>query len=299
MRISRAERARDQIIAHFDNLPQQVFTLQQLSSIFEDQREVWGLPKTLTTKRFIRFLGERTKLWNYTFSFPSQSTILFFWDSPELYEVAMQLRPTGYLSHLTAMQYHNLIDEEDTERLIYINVEQSPKPSPHGMLEQSRIDAAFQRPPRVTTNQAQIGDYTFYLLSGKNTNMIEVQNETVPGIARPVRITSLERTLVDIVVRPAYSGGIRRILEAYVRASERVNVEHLARTLQQLQYVYPYHQAIGFFMERSQRYTKEQLDVFHQHPKKFDFYADYQITEPEYSSEWRIYYPRNLALGTD
>ncbi|HYP41897.1 MAG TPA: hypothetical protein VEX13_16185, partial [Chloroflexia bacterium] len=85
----------------------------------------------------------------------------------------MLLRPNGYLSHRTAMQYHQLIDE-DGENAIYLNVEQTPKPRPHGNLEQFRIDAAFKRPSRTTQNQAQDRNYTFYLLSGKHTNMLGV-----------------------------------------------------------------------------------------------------------------------------
>lgn len=124
--------------------------------------------------------------------------------------------------------------------------------------------------------------------------MLEVRNEKAPGIADPIKVTSLERTLVDIVVRPAYSGGARYILEAYRRAADKVDIQRLTRVLDQLQHVYPYHQAIGFFMDLSQDYSKEQLNVIRKYPKRFDFYADYEIIEPKYSGEWRIYYPSYL-----
>ena len=47
-------------------------------------------------------------------------------------------------------------------------------------------------------------------------------------------------------------------------------------------------------MDLSQGYSKEQLDVIRKYPKRFDFYADYEIIEPKYSGEWRIYYPSYL-----
>ncbi|HYP39310.1 MAG TPA: hypothetical protein VEX13_03035, partial [Chloroflexia bacterium] len=104
----------------------------------------------------------------------------------------------------------------------------------------------------------------------------------------------IERTLIDIVVRPAYSGGVMAIVEAYKRAANKVSVERMVEVLAQLQYVYPYHQAIGFFMEHSQSYSREQIELLNQHPKKFDFYADYEITEPRCSPEWRQSYPSCL-----
>src|SRR5438477_9525882 len=122
-----------------------------------------------------------------------------------------------------SMQYHQLIDEH-LGKIIYINAEQKPKSIPRSKLEQARIDSAFQRPARITHNQASVADYVFRLLSGKNTNNLAVKEELVPGIAVPIRVTSLERTLIDMVVRPAYSGGVYGILEAYKRAAPKVDV---------------------------------------------------------------------------
>ena len=223
MRRSQAELAREESIAFFDGTSRKALTLTNLVGILDDHGDEWRLARTMTLNKFIHFLLDRTQLTMHKFPFPSQSTTLYYWGSPMVYEIAMQLRPTVYLSHLTAMQYHNLL-EANTQRTIYINVEQSPKPMHPGELDQSRIDAAFRRPPRLTRNRAQVEDYTYCLLSGKNTSMLEVRNEKAPGIADPIKVTSLERTLVDIVVRPAYSGGARYILEAYRRAADKVDI---------------------------------------------------------------------------
>ena len=70
-------------------------------------------------------------------------------------------------------------------------------------------------------------------------------------------MTSLERTLIDATVRPGYAGGVATVLEAYRRASEALTVSRLIDTLRKLDYVYPYHQAIGFYMERAGFPTKQ------------------------------------------
>lgn len=61
-------------------------------------------------------------------------------------------------------------------------------------------------------------------------------------------MTKLERTLIDIAVRPNYAGGVHHVLEAYAAAKSRVSVNVLLATLQKMEYVYPYHQVIGFYI---------------------------------------------------
>ena len=65
----------------------------------------------------------------------------------------------------------------------------------------------------------------------------------------PLRFTNLERTLIDAAVRPVYAGGVFEVRKAYQLAKEKVSVNRLAALLQKLNYIYPYHQAIGFYLE--------------------------------------------------
>lgn len=73
-----------------------------------------------------------------------------------------------------------------------------------------------------------------------------------------------------------------------------MSAERLATTLKDLDYTYPYHQAIGFYLERSGAYDESEIDVFRGLPLDYDFYLDYQIAEAEYSEEWRLYFPKGL-----
>ena len=114
--------------------------------------------------------------------------------------------------------------------------------------------------------------------------------------AVPLRLTDVERTLVDIAVRPFYAGGVAEVLKAYRRAAQRASVNRLAGMLRKLAYVYPYHQAIGFYLEAAQAYDKKTVDLFHgRFDYEFDFFLSYGMKDTEYVSRWRVHVPRGLS----
>jgi hypothetical protein len=96
-------------------------------------------------------------------------------------------------------------------------------------------------------------------------------------------------------VRPNYSGGIYEVLHAYEAAKDRVSVNRLMATLKKLDYTYPYHQAIGFYMEQA-GYSESVLKLVEKMEIKYDFYLTYKMKEPEYSERWKLYYPRGFEI---
>lgn len=113
-------------------------------------------------------------------------------------------------------------------------------------------------------------------------------------IGKKVRVTDIERTLIDSVVRPVYAGGVHTVLTAFERAANEVSINKLSATLTTIGHVYPFHQAIGFYLERSGAYTAKQIALIDRVEKKFDFYLAHQMKQPEYSRRWRIYYPSGM-----
>ncbi len=113
-------------------------------------------------------------------------------------------------------------------------------------------------------------------------------------LGRKLRVTDLERTLIDATVRPFYAGGVNEVLKAYSLAADRISVNRLSALLRRFEYVYPYHQAVGFYLEKSNAYRPEQIDLLRGFPREFDFYLTYQIGEREYSKEWKLFYPKGL-----
>ena len=201
----------------------------------------------------------------------------------------------AYLSHGTAVFLHALNDQ--LPKLIYVNKEQSLKGAgSRAELQQTAIDRAFrknsQRLSRFEFAYDGKDGGRFLRLNGKNTGRLEV-GSTVLEDGTTVPVTKLERTLIDIVVRPAYAGGVYMVLEAYRRARPNVSIATLLATLKKLDYVYPFHQAIGFYLQKAE-YQPKQYERFRSLGISLDFYLDYGLREPEFDPQWRLYFPKGL-----
>ncbi len=154
----------------------------------------------------------------------------------------------------------------------------------------------MRRPVRVSKNVAQTDAFRVCINSGKNTGAYAVIEQTVigaGGVLGRLRFTNLERTLIDIAVRPVYSGGIGEVAKAYELARENASINVLAATLQKLRYIYPYHQVIGFYLERA-GYKTGQLDLLRRFPMEFDFYLSHAGRDMRYVEDWRLHVPRDF-----
>jgi len=288
--ISRFSIAKKDIATLFENNPLKVFGIHDIAAILDKHRGEWRLAQSMTTEKFIEELITKTKLQALTFPFLKSTLKRYVYGTATLYELAQGLKPKGYLSHYTAIYLHQLT--EQIPKTIYVTFEQYPKEIERGILEQEDIERAFSKPQRSSNNVAIYEGATIYLLNGKHTG-----NEGVITMEHPkegtLAVTSLERTLIDIAVRPAYSGGIGEVLKAYENARENVSINKLNAMLSRLDFTYPYHQAIGFYMEKT-GYRDSLLNLLKKRGFQYDFYLAYAMQETEYSETWQLYYPKGF-----
>jgi len=285
--------AKEEILSFFNEAPSQIYTESKLGNILSQNRFTWKLAQSVKRSDFISFLGKHGQLKQHRLhsAHYNQTILRYSWGKVSFYKIALSIKSRAYLCHATALTLHGLA--QLNRKTIYLNTEQSAKPMASGPLSQGAIERAFSSKQRQSNLVYTSRSSSVIMVAGKNTNRLGVEDVTGPE-AETLQVTNLERTLIDIVVRPAYAGGISQVLQAYRNANGRISIHRLISTLKQLDYLYPYHQPIGFLMEKA-GYPKHYIDQLRAIDQTHDFYLAHGMHQPKYSKSWRLFYPSNFS----
>lgn len=287
---SRISIAKPDIVKTMSGLKKRVFAQKELDQILSDNRDYWRLTKSTTTHSFIDFLLRNAELKLHRFGFPSRPTNRYTWGEVPTLEIVQSLQPDGYFSHFTALFLHGLT--EQIPKTIYLNSEQQVR-SGGGTLSQAGINRAFANRCRVSSNTAEFRQQKVCMLNGGNTGRLGVTEfQTIENGV--VKVTNIERTLIDIAVRPVYSGGVYEVARAYEAAHSRFSVNKLVSYLKNIGYTYPYHQAIGYYLDRTGKYSETQISLLRQIEMEFDFYLTHQSKDTQYVKKWRLFVPKGF-----
>lgn len=283
--------AHESIVDYFAKSSKQVFNEKDLYTVFAEEREKWLIPHWAGPVRFVEFLTATSILKVAEIASEEYSSKRrYIGEKASAYDVAMSLAKGGYFSHGTAVFLHGLNDQ--ISKTLYVNREQSVKPSRTQELTQERVNLAFSHGQRSSKYVFKHETHRIVLLSGKNTNRLGVIAVKGPS-GEHLETTDIARTLVDIVVRSGYAGGVRLVQSAYEGALGRVSGREILITLQKLNYIYPYHQSIGFLLQRA-GYSDADIEPFEKLQMNLDFYLIHGMREREYDVRWRLFYPKGL-----
>ena len=288
-------RAEAQILASLGTSPGRIYNRSDLREYFSKARLNGVLAKHTKLDEFIEFLVRRRHLLSVTLESKryGKDVTRYCVGKPSPFALAASLRKGGYLSHGTAAYLHKLIPKPP--RAIYLNVEQSAKPAAPISLSQPAIDRAFSGKQRQSNLSFENKELTVTIVAGKNTGRTGVAAMS-DSVAQGLNATNLHRTLIDLVVRPAYAGGVANVLGAYRAARELVSAESLLPILDKLAFAYPYVQAIGFLMEQT-GYSEDQFAPLRARVTEFNFYLAHGMRDCAYAEAWRLFYPRELLTG--
>ena len=296
---SRLDVAKQDIVETFARLPP-VMHVHDVVTAFEQNRERWRLAVRTSFTDFVEFLLSRTPLRRVSFEFKKPASG-YVWGEMPLLQALMGLVDNSYLSHYSAVRIHGLT--EQFPATVYLT---QPRTAGRGgghdelkFIEQAAIDAAFQRPPRESSDVVQKGDTRIVLLHGSQHGDPGIVSGSLnydgTGSIK-LRYSSLERTLVDIAVRPAYAGGVFEVAKAYESAVGRgaLSINTMSSILKRMDLIYPYHQAVGFYLERAGVKKALLVDLFKSQPMERDFYLTHQMGRTRYVAEWRLHVPEGF-----
>lgn len=225
----------------------------------------------------------------YKFNFIHKKPIIYYKKGFSIEELAASLTSRGYFSNIFAAYIHGITTSHSR---VIINEEQWRANNLSGKITQRGIDSAFQNPQRKSSNTCFFREYVITFTNSANTNKLGVINIDYQYFK--FNTTDIDRTLIDLAVRPSYAGGYVEVYLCYKNAIEKnlVDPQRLLHYLKKMNFSFPYVQAIGFYLYIASG-KKEIYSIFETEPP-FNFYCDYQIDSPTLSKKWKVYYPQSL-----
>ena len=259
--------------------------------------------RSFSMVRFIKYLVDNGFLKVFEFRNEVNHKIIYttkYFDQNSDYtkvlEIATLILPKSYISYFSAMFFYNLT--EQLPKKLFLSIERKSHAIPQE-LQQENIDKALCKKGRLPKVVMQILGYDIYLINAKEANRAGIK--TVRMFNKNYRITTLDRTLIDIVVRAEISGGMQEVIGAYQQAIEEykkdISINKIIFLLKKLEYIYPYHQVIAYLLHRNG------IDIS-KIKKEFEFKYDFYLTRGEinskrddliYDSEFRIFVPKDFT----
>jgi predicted nucleic-acid-binding protein len=259
--------------------------------------------KSFSLNKFIKYLLDNEFIFEFEFENNINDKKIYVSkyfnnksDYAKALEVSSLLIPKSYISYFSSMYHYNLTQQ--LPKKIYLSVERKSN-APHNALKQEVINKALCKEGRLPAGVLSMLGYEIYLVHAKEANRVGIKRVLL--FDKDYRITTLERTLVDIVVRSEISGGIEEVVQAYKKAFElyrdTIFINKIIFILKKLNYIYPYHQVIGYLLSKS-GFDASNIK------KEFEFKNDFflargivneNLNDLDYNQEFRLYIPKNLS----
>jgi predicted transcriptional regulator of viral defense system len=158
-------------------------------------------------------------------------------------EILMELQPLAALSHVSALAFHQMTEELPKE--IHVSV---PSDGSSGLLPVGTDGNDWSNAGLVRGSMPDaIADCPIHwhrLVSKRIFGMAEYDDRGFP-----VRVTTPERTLLDGLVHPEWSGGFTNVLKAWAAYRDLANVETIVQYVDRFG-IAVLRQRVGFLLEQ-------------------------------------------------
>lgn len=210
-------------------------------------------------------------------------------------EVAMGMVDGGYLCYQTALFWNELSDQ--VPRTLYLAKERpSSSPTTPAPEKWSDIELRdnFTKLPSDHRNVAHFNRYRIVLLERAATGCagVDIRETGVDDRRVQIRVTGLERTLLDCASVPENAGGIANVIEAFERSSDRIELNRLASTYAKLGFKYPHWQRVAFLLLHfgDKSLAHQWMSSFGAPKNKFFLAKGYNL-DWKFDQDTQIYYP--------
>src|SRR5690606_29759860 len=214
----------NKVVSLFNNNGSRIFTIDQLKN-FVYHAQIDLRISTDSIWRCINKLEEMGKFHKEEIPFVNDSRKVvksyyrYIYGEPDKFQLIASLAKNSYYSHQTALYFLRIIKKESD--VTYLSHEQTPKKDFKQNMKQENIDAAFEQSVRKPATTGIYLSKQIMLHNGKFTNHLGVvPHSSIQNIYH----TDLERTLLDITVRPNYAGGVKAVLHIYKKVKDRKSV---------------------------------------------------------------------------
>jgi predicted transcriptional regulator of viral defense system len=282
----------DTINDFFNNADAWAFTEFRLYDIIDRSRLKWGLSHDKGVKYIIDYLKKRNLLFTNLFrDKTNKEKEIYSWKTQEDFTVISGLKSDSFFCYYSALYLHGLTQQ--IPKTFYLNAEHSSDSSGRSDgpdITQEAIDGAFANEQRKSSISYSLNEKKIIITNGKRTGKLGVIKNY--NDQQHFHYTDVERTLIDCAVRPVYAGGVFEVLEAFKLGMEQLDVKKMASYINQIDYIYPYDQVIGFYLEKA-GYDESTLKLFDK-KKEFNFYLTYNIRNKNFSDRWKLFYPKGF-----
>lgn len=237
--------------------------------------------------------------YDYNNKSSSHEIYVFYPEEQNIYTIANGLEKNRYISHYSALHANQLILDQSGK--IFLKRERKTT-SLRKDLNQKDVDISFSLPMRASSLVYNITwdkkEYSIILIEGTGNQKLGINKIYINDFSY-FYCTDIERTLIDIVMRPRYAGSLDNIVIAFNNVKDDIDLEYLATILNTLNPMYPYENNIAFFMYAA-NYPLKKIDLFlskiNLKKVNYKFYLDYQMISKKYNEDFNVYYPSDLLF---
>lgn len=272
-----------------------VFTEDELNAVLKSLQEKYSLSQT-TKYKLSRIAIDLEVHWNKR----KRNEFFRFSDSPpaDLDVLQAWCRQKGcYLSHYSALYFNGLVKQRPKDHYITLEVKGKSRATTQSqILDPMTVRQAFLKAARTSQNYFTLNKQKFYLLEKLPINETGVIDKEmlIDKAQYKLRVTSPERTLIDSIMSPHYSGGIGTVIDSF--SSYSIDVVNLLYHYKVINPIYPYWQTLGLVLEKlGQAEQANAWEVHYKSVPKLNFFLTHEARQSWVTSErWKVAYPKEV-----